>query len=100
MGAMPLTKEQADALRRLLDSSETLHHRIMAKMSDPGFDLVQTWERKEAVDAEIGRFIRQAASGHPVPGSPVDPADTQQLKDRQARGNLGPEEQKGFGHGG
>jgi hypothetical protein len=57
---MSLTKEQADGLRRLLDASELLHHRIMAKMSDPNFDLLQSWERKEALDAEIGRFIREA----------------------------------------
>jgi hypothetical protein len=60
MTRMPLTKEQVDGLRRLLDASELLHHRIMAKMSDAGFDLLQAWERKEALDAEIGRFIREA----------------------------------------
>jgi hypothetical protein len=57
---MPLTKDQADGLKRLLDASELLHHRIMAKMSDANFDLLQSWERKEALDAEIGKFIREA----------------------------------------
>ena len=59
---MPLTKEQADGLRRLLDASELLHHRIMAKMSDANFDILEAWERKEALDAEIGKFIREAAA--------------------------------------
>ena len=59
---MPLTKEQADGLRRLLDASELLHHRIMAKMSDANFDILEAWERKEALDAEIGRFIRETAA--------------------------------------
>ncbi len=59
---MPLTKELADGLRRLLDASELLHHRIMAKMSDANFDLLEAWERKEALDAEIGKFIREAVA--------------------------------------
>jgi hypothetical protein len=59
---MPLTKEQADGLRRMLDASELLHHRIMAKMSDANFDILEAWERKEALDAEIGKFIRQAVA--------------------------------------
>jgi hypothetical protein len=59
---MPLTKEQADGLRRLLDASELLHHRIMAKMSDANFDILEAWERKEALDAEIGKFIREAVA--------------------------------------
>jgi hypothetical protein len=32
----------------------------MAKMSDPKFDLLEAWGRKEKLDAEIGRFIRTA----------------------------------------
>jgi hypothetical protein len=59
---MPLTKEQADGLRRMLDASELLHHRIMAKMSDANFDILEAWERKEALDAEIGKFIREAVA--------------------------------------
>lgn len=59
---MPLTKEQADGLRRLLDASELLHHRIMAKMSDANFDILEAWERKEALDAEIGKFIRETVA--------------------------------------
>jgi len=59
---MPLTKEQTDGLRRLLDASELLHHRIMAKMGDASFDLLEAWERKEALDAEIGKFIREAVA--------------------------------------
>jgi hypothetical protein len=59
---MPLTKEQADGLRRLLDASELLHHRIMAKMSDANFDILEAWERKEALDAEIGKFIRESVA--------------------------------------
>jgi hypothetical protein len=57
---MPLTKEQSDGLRRLLDASELLHHRIMAKMGDANFDLLEAWARKESLDAEIGKFIREA----------------------------------------
>jgi hypothetical protein len=37
-----------------------LHHKIMAKMADPKFDLLEAWGRKEKLDAEIGRFIRTA----------------------------------------
>jgi hypothetical protein len=59
---MPLTKDQLAELKRQLDASELLHHRIMAKMGDAGFDLVEAWERKERLDAEIGRFIRAAAA--------------------------------------
>ena len=59
---MPLTKEQADGLRRLLDASELLHHRIIAKMSDANFDILEAWERKEALDAEIGKFIRESVA--------------------------------------
>jgi hypothetical protein len=55
---MPLTREQLDELRRQLEASELLHHRIMAKMSDPKFDLIEAWERKERLDQEIGRLIR------------------------------------------
>ena len=44
----------------MLDESEVLHHKIMAKMSDPKFALLDAWERKERLDAEIGKFIRGA----------------------------------------
>ena len=36
---MVLTRAQIDELRKQLDASELLHHKIMAKMSDPKFDL-------------------------------------------------------------
>ena len=55
-----MTQVQLDELRRQLDVSEVLHHKIMAKMSDPKFDLLEAWARKEKLDAEIGRFIRTA----------------------------------------
>jgi hypothetical protein len=55
-----MTQAQLDELKRQLDVSETLHHKIMAKMSDPKFDLLEAWGRKEKLDAEIGRFIRTA----------------------------------------
>ena len=62
MAAMPLTKEQLAELKRLLDASELLHHRIMAKMGAPGFDLLDAWEKKERLDGDIGKFIRAAAA--------------------------------------
>jgi len=62
MAFMPLTKDQLAELKRQLDASELLHHRIMAKMGDKGFDLLEAWERKERLDGEIGRFIRAAAT--------------------------------------
>jgi hypothetical protein len=55
-----MTPVQLDELKRQLDLSEALHHKIMAKMGDPRFDLLEAWERKEKLDAEIGRFIRDA----------------------------------------
>jgi hypothetical protein len=55
-----MTQAQLDELKRQLDLSEVLHHKIMAKMSDPKFDLLEAWGRKEKLDAEIGRFIRTA----------------------------------------
>ena len=57
---MPLTKDQLVELKKQLDASELLHHRIMAKMGAPGFDLLEAWEKKERLDGEIGRFIRTA----------------------------------------
>jgi len=54
-----VTQAQLEELRRQLDASEAMHHKIMAKMSDPNFDLVDAWERKERLDLEIGRFIRK-----------------------------------------
>jgi hypothetical protein len=62
MDAMPLTKDQLAELKKQLDASELLHHRIMAKMGDAGFDLLEAWERKERLDGEIGRFIRAATT--------------------------------------
>ena len=59
---MPLTKDQLAELRKQLDASELLHHRIMARMGDAGFDLLEAWQRKEQLDAEIGRFIRAATA--------------------------------------
>ena len=53
-----MTQAQLLELRRQLDQSEALHHKIMAKMSDPGFDLLEAWDRKERLDLEIGKFIR------------------------------------------
>lgn len=53
-----LTPEQLSELRRLLDQSEVLHHKIMAKMSDARFDLLAAWEQKERLDLAIGRLIR------------------------------------------
>ena len=59
---MPMTKEWLAELKKQLDASELLHHRIMARMGDAGFDLLEAWERKERLDGEIGRFIRAAAT--------------------------------------
>lgn len=47
-------------LKRQMDQSEAMHHKIMAKMSDPKFDLLAAWEQKERLDQEIGRFIRKS----------------------------------------
>jgi hypothetical protein len=57
-----MTSEQYAELKRQLDLSEVLHHKIMAKMDDPKFDLLAAWERKEQLDQEIGRFIRKSLS--------------------------------------
>lgn len=62
MTGMVLSRPQLDELRRQLDASELLHHKIMAKMSDPKFDLVDAWAQKERLDAAIGAFIRAAAA--------------------------------------
>ena len=53
-----LTADQLAELKRQLDHSEAMHHKIMAKMGDERFDLLDAWERKERLDQEIGRFIR------------------------------------------
>jgi len=53
-----LTADQLTELKRQLDQSEAMHHKIMAKMGDERFDLLDAWERKERLDQEIGRFIR------------------------------------------
>jgi hypothetical protein len=58
-----MTTEQLAELKRQLDHSEAMHHKIMAKMSDPRFDLLEAWERKEQLDLEIGKFIRACVSG-------------------------------------
>lgn len=55
-----MTQAQLQELKRQLDVSEALHHKIMAKMSDPHFNLLEAWERKERLDLDIGRFIRSA----------------------------------------
>jgi hypothetical protein len=58
---MPLlTPEQLAELKRQLDQSEVLHHKIMAKMGDERFDLLAAWEQKERLDQAIGRLIRGA----------------------------------------
>jgi hypothetical protein len=62
MVGMPLTKDQLVDLKKQLDASELLHHRIMAKAGDAGFDLLKEWEKKERLDGEIGRFIRAAVA--------------------------------------
>jgi hypothetical protein len=59
---MVMTRAQIDELRKQLGASELLHHKIMAKMSDPAFDLVDAWAQKERVDAAIGKLIREAAA--------------------------------------
>jgi hypothetical protein len=55
-----MTPEQISELKRQLDQSEAMHHKIMAKMSDPRFDLLEAWTRKEQLDQEIGKFIRRS----------------------------------------
>jgi hypothetical protein len=57
-----MTTEQAAELKRQLDQSEAMHHKIMAKMSDPRFDLLEAWKRKEELDLAIGRFIREVVT--------------------------------------
>ena len=54
-----MTSEKCAELKRQLDQSEAMHHKIMAKMTDPRFDLLEAWTRKEQLDQEIGRFIRK-----------------------------------------
>ena len=55
-----MTSAHIAELKRQLDQSEAMHHKIMAKMADERFDLLETWERKERLDLEIGKFIRAA----------------------------------------
>lgn len=57
---MVLTSEQVATLKRHLEQSEMMHHRIMAKMTDPKFALLEAWEQKERIDQEIGRLLRAA----------------------------------------
>ncbi len=68
-----MTNEQFVELKRQLDQSEAMHHKIMAKMTDPKFDLLGAWEQKERLDQEIGKFFRQhagAASQVPAASRP------------------------------
>lgn len=58
-----LSELQLHELKRKLDQSEALHHKIMAKMSEPRFDLLAAWEQKERLDVAIGAFIRSALGG-------------------------------------
>lgn len=58
-----LTEPQLRDLKRKFDQSEALHHKIMAKMSEPTFDLLAAWEQKERLDQAIGAFIRSALPG-------------------------------------
>ena len=58
-----MTPEQLADLKRQLGQSEAMHHKIMAKMADSNFDLLEAWERKERLDREIGAFIRAALNG-------------------------------------
>lgn len=60
MAECHMTTEQYQELKRQLDQSEAMHHKIMAKMADPKFDLLAAWKQKERLDQEIGRFIRVA----------------------------------------
>ena len=53
-----LTPDQLAELKRHLDQSEVLHHKIMAKMGDERFDLLAAWEQKERLDQAAGRLIR------------------------------------------
>ena len=55
-----LTPDQQAELKRQLDQSEAMHHKIMAKMGDERFDLLAAWEQKERLDLGIGRLIRSA----------------------------------------
>lgn len=58
-----LTPDQQAELKRQLDQSEAMHHKIMAKMGDARFDLLAAWEQKERLDLGIGRLIRSAMAG-------------------------------------
>ena len=57
---MTMTSAQLTELKRQMDQSEAMHHKIMAKMGDDRFDLLDAWERKERLDQAIGKFIREA----------------------------------------
>ena len=51
------------ACRVLFVEDEPVTREIMADtLGDAGFDLLEAWERKEQLDAEIGRFIRAATA--------------------------------------
>ena len=58
-----LTPDQIAELKRQLDQSEVLHHKIMAKMGDERFDLLAAWEQKERLDQATGRLIRASLAG-------------------------------------
>ena len=56
-----LTQDQMSKLKKQLEQSEAMHHKIMAKMADPKFNLLEIWEQKERIDLEIGGLIRATA---------------------------------------
>jgi hypothetical protein len=68
-----LTTSQLSELKRQMDQSEAMHHKIMAKMGDARFDLLAAWEQKERLDLAIGRLIRDAYATQP-PAPPADEA--------------------------
>ena len=62
-----MNEGQVSELKRKLDESEALHHKIMAKMSDPTFALLETWQRKERLDSAIGDLIREITASAAPP---------------------------------
>jgi len=58
-----MTPDQLSELKRHMDQSEILHHKIMAKMGDERFDLLAAWEQKERLDQAAGRLIRDSLAG-------------------------------------
>ena len=54
---MALTSEQVSTLKRYLEQSEAMHHRIMAKMTDPKFDLLDAWgQRSGSIRRSVASF--------------------------------------------